>query len=330
MKKYVKYFIFVMILFVGLFVNINGVDAANSASQATDGGSSNKGACSYGIVCSYSFCGDSVTNCPSDYQKVFFNVAFRCSDTSKTAKNCDSFVGWAEGWKNNRTEALKITFSNYNDVFHNIDKFWKSGFRDGGFYCPQFTINGSGTNFTIGVASNTSSQKLYGAKKQCIAQSVPNPDISADAKDDAESSLSDSIHDTITGDDGNSDDGEILDKIEEWGNSDNETKYSQSVDDPCNIISGDLRDLLHEIFLYISIAGIIILVAMTSVSLVKVITASEDNALSNFLKGLWKRIICLIILLLLPMIITFVIQVVNGAGKIWGVNSDNPLCSITE
>ena len=122
----------------------------------------------------------------------------------------------------------------------------------------------------------------------------------------------------------------ILDAIHSWGTSDDSTRYSSSAVDPCALISGDIQKILHDIFFGISVAGIIVLVVMTAISLVKVITASEDEALRNFLKGLWKRIICLIILLMLPMIVTFIIQLVNNMAPGLGIRSDNPLCKITE
>lgn len=122
----------------------------------------------------------------------------------------------------------------------------------------------------------------------------------------------------------------IIGAILKWGESGDSTVYDGISGNPCALINGEVRDLLHQVFLGISIGGIIILIVMTAISLIKVITASEDNALSNFIKGLWKRIICLIILLLLPTIITFLIQVVNGVGVAWNINSGNPLCDITE
>lgn len=125
-------------------------------------------------------------------------------------------------------------------------------------------------------------------------------------------------------------DKDIIGAILKWGESSDSTVYDGISGNPCALINGEVRELLHQVFLGISIGGIIILIVMTAISLIKVITASEDNALSNFIKGLWKRIICLIILLLLPTIITFLIQVVNGVGVAWNINSGNPLCDITE
>ena len=123
----------------------------------------------------------------------------------------------------------------------------------------------------------------------------------------------------------------ILCSIYAWGmDLTGGPKYSGDASDPCDLITGDIQVLLHKIFFGISVGGIIILVVMTAISLAKVITASEDEALRNFFKGLWKRIICLIILLLLPMIVTFVIQVVNNVAPSLGIRSDNPLCNVTE
>lgn len=122
----------------------------------------------------------------------------------------------------------------------------------------------------------------------------------------------------------------IIGAIMGWGKSNDETRYGKDFVDPCALISGDIQNLLHDIFFFISVAGIIILVAMTAVSLVKVITASEDEALRNFFKGLWKRIICLIILLILPTLVTFIIQLVNNVAPGLGIRSDNPLCNVTE
>ncbi len=124
--------------------------------------------------------------------------------------------------------------------------------------------------------------------------------------------------------------GNIIDSILSWGSPGSSNNYDGSFKDPCALIDGDIQKILHKIFFGISIAGIIILVVMTAISLVKVITASEDEALKNFFKGLWKRLICLIILLLLPMIVTFIIQLVNNVAPSLGIKSDNPLCNITE
>ena len=173
---------------------------------------------------------------------------------------------------------------------------------------------------------------------ECINKGTSTDDIDARLKEITTKRAADTSLDQIKeeqdfyrGDDsGDLGDPAIIQAILDWGGKKDGTKYSSSATDPCDLISGKLQNVLHDIFFIISIAGIIILVVMTAISLVKIITASEDNALSNFVKGLWKRIICLIILLLLPMLITFIIQIVNDVAPSLGIKSNNPLCDITK
>lgn len=331
MKKYVKSFIFVMILFVGLFVNINGVRA--------DGGY-----CAVSTEVSEAYaCDYSSDNAASNVKYTMFFI--KNSSGGYCAEIADLSLTIKGGFFSNVANAITFgwTFKDAsNQSFTEQEKRQVADIELGASTiksvfdnksCPRLKMNVFTYDF-----GDTGAKKLSIATEDsddwymcqitagtgtyfnefCVLSNGTNGRTIS--KEEAQQTVNDA----------NEDRNNIIDAILDWGNSGDETKYSQAADDPCNIISGDLRNLLHEIFLYISIAGIIILVAMTSISLVKVITASEDNALSNFLKGLWKRIICLIILLLLPMLITFIIQVVNGAGKIWGVNSDDPLCSITE
>ncbi len=109
----------------------------------------------------------------------------------------------------------------------------------------------------------------------------------------------------------------------------NTQKYSDNNVDSCSLISGDVRQILQEVFIYISIAGIVILVIMTAISGVKAITGADENIIKNFLKGLRTRIICLILLFLLPAIVMFVISTINGIAPAFGFSANNPLCGIT-
>ena len=62
---------------------------------------------------------------------------------------------------------------------------------------------------------------------------------------------------------------------------------------------------------------------------VKAIVGTDDG-LRDFVKGLKTRIICLIVLLLAPTIVTFAVQTINGVANIAGVNSNDPLCGVGE
>ena len=113
MKKIFRYFLFVLFFVSVLFINVNGVNAVPSTSTETDdGGSSNNGACTYGIICQYQFCGDSsITDCDFNYQTAIVQIAYRCSGSDKTAKSCTTFTAQTGGCKNNGTTSMNISFN---------------------------------------------------------------------------------------------------------------------------------------------------------------------------------------------------------------------------
>lgn len=236
-------------------------------------------------------------------------------------------------------EMNECKITNYNSIFWNADTEIYPYFGEGGWKCPdQIWVNvvpqypNNGGNLLIKEQDGFTALTLN--EEYSVTESKAGVFDSSD--DDTGDfmripSLSESLNDSLEEESDSVGDGSIIEAILQWGmGSGSGTKYSGDAADPCDLISGDIQELLHKIFFGISVAGIIILVVMTAVSLAKVITASEDEALRNFFKGLWKRLICLIILLLLPMIVTFIIQLVNNAAPGLGIRSDNPLCNITE
>ncbi len=123
------------------------------------------------------------------------------------------------------------------------------------------------------------------------------------------------------------------DEISEWANNKKNDTYSSEETDKasgCELIKDDLQDFLHDLFFYISIGGVIIVVVMTIFDLFKVITGDVDDAMKKFLKGIKARLIVLVILLLLPAIISFIIGVVNNVAKIGGYNSGDPFCGVID
>ena len=130
---------------------------------------------------------------------------------------------------------------------------------------------------------------------------------------------------------------EDLTDILDWGKTDSNSLYKHGkVDDPCTIIDTDLKDLLQKVLLWISIAGIVILLLMSIFDFIKAVVSSDsDNTLKNAFKRTVIRAACTVILLLLPMIIGAIIDIVNnnnvyreedGSYKI-GANGE-PLCKI--
>ena len=244
-------------------------------------------------------------------------------------------------------EMNECKITNYNSIFWNADTEIYPYFGEGGWKCPdQIWVNvvpqypNNGGNLLIKEQDGFTALTLN--EEYSVTESKAGVFDSSD--DDTGDfmripSLSESLNDSLEEEDDHSsvdcskeeNKDTIICSIYAWGmDLTGGAKYSSDAADPCALIDGDIQKLLHKIFFGISIAGIIILVVMTAVSLAKVITASEDEALRNFFKGLWKRLICLIILLLLPMIVTFIIQLVNNVAPSLGIKSDNPLCNVTE
>ena len=79
----------------------------------------------------------------------------------------------------------------------------------------------------------------------------------------------------------------------------------------CDIISDDLKSFLNRFFWVISIAGILLLVIMTMIEFIKVLTGSDDSGLIKGFKHTLIRILAVIILLLLPTILTALINLIN-------------------
>ena len=96
--------------------------------------------------------------------------------------------------------------------------------------------------------------------------------------------------------------------------------------DPCKIISDSLSDEIEDLFYYICIGGILLVVILSIIDLIKVVSGNSEDGLINFFKNLKARIITIIILLILPVIIPYILNLINSLAEITGYNSDNPLC----
>ena len=120
---------------------------------------------------------------------------------------------------------------------------------------------------------------------------------------------------------------EELKKIQNYGAS-SDTEYS--LKEKCTLIDDDLKQWINNFLWIISIVGIIMLVILTAIEFMKVITVSEEDGLKTAFKHTVIRIVCVILLLLLPMIVKAVLNTINeysiSKAKI-GVDGD-PICGI--
>ncbi len=301
--------------------------------------------CDYGVICKYSLSGITRTAGGYNYTNAYFGVYYQCSDNSKSLSECSSFT--SQGYVSlmsysANSVAEELTISNSSDVFGSVTTSFKDHFSSNNqFMCPTIYYKGGSVSVSFYYQSNlpaigSSNIKTAALKENwCIEQNSTVDwnsiieEVDAGAANSGAELYNNESGDDIRDSDDDDSDGSIIEKIVAWGSSTLGLDYDLS-SDSCSLISAEVREFLGDVFSYMSIIGIVILVIMTGINVVKVITASEDDALKGFLKNLWKRIVCLIILLLLPMLVTFIIQVVNGVADIWGVNSDDPLCSITE
>lgn len=76
-----------------------------------------------------------------------------------------------------------------------------------------------------------------------------------------------------------------------------------------------IREFLNNLFWIISIIGIILLIVMTAMEFIKVITGQDDEGIKKAFKHTIIRIVCVVILLLLPMIINTIITIINENNK---------------
>lgn len=101
----------------------------------------------------------------------------------------------------------------------------------------------------------------------------------------------------------------------------------------CDIIPDSIIDFLNTLFLIIQVIGIILLVFMSMIEFIKALTAADDDGLRGAIKNTFRRIIIAILLLILPMFIIWILNIANANayetnefGKRVIGEDGNPLC----
>ena len=226
------------------------------------------------------------------------------------------------------TEALvgKCNFSNIDEL--NDSKTLKEHFyKNEKLSCPYMYIVSGGNSLTLHYIDKKPKDFTVDSKKTCDF----NNNISAFTPDEKDP-LTDGIPDTSST--GDTDyDHEAAKKIINWGKAAKDDKYLGEYSSGCDIIGHDVLVFLNNLFLIIQVIGIILLVFLSSVEFIKVITGSSEDGLSKALKNTLRRVIIVIILLILPLLITWVLEIVNDNnyltdenGKVVIGDDGNPLC----
>lgn len=150
---------------------------------------------------------------------------------------------------------------------------------------------------------------------------------------------------------------DCIDAIMAWGNSntngkctiingkyygkdgtevDEETFKEECQNADCSILYSKyeqgktLRDFLSNLFWIICIIGIVLLIILTSGEFIKIIIGQDDDGLQNAFKHTVTRIICVVVLLLLPMLVSAIITIINKeAASEFTIGEDgNVLCGV--
>lgn len=84
---------------------------------------------------------------------------------------------------------------------------------------------------------------------------------------------------------------------------------------PCGVISTELKEFLQTIIDYIRIAGIALAVILGIIDYIKVIFGSDEKSMANANKRFSTRLIAVALLFLIPAILTFVLGLFNILGS---------------
>lgn len=312
-----KYFISFLLIVGILFVNISGVNAVN-----VQGGGSGSDPNAIETQDGYAKC------VYAGYGKIYPTIQV----VIRVYKDTDGVVrSYAEMMcaKKGEESLSHCDIANYDDIFHHADTQLYDKFHDNnGWKCANdvyaYTGNASKIYLSIGQKDGATHLKLVDDESEIV-------------NEDDESFNSDSDYEDVIDVDDKYDDndnsGGSVDTsvIMDWANIENEYDLGD-VGDPCSIINTNLKNLLSNVFWFISIAGIILVVVMTAISFIKAIVGSDDEKFKTAFSHLITRLIVVFILLLLPMFLTFIINIINdNMGGTVKVGADGDVfCDITK
>ena len=281
------------------------------------------------------------------YKPYVIKIAFY-----KTGNSWDSYKAYADvGCANKNpnggygaTKAGVCGIDNYNEIFHNASNY-KSYFNSGSDSNPSWRCP---NNVYLNRDSLNSRMSLYLDEETCnqnnggigpwqkCTQTVSLYEAASEQNGqpgDLNVEGYESDHQDTIGDNElptvNSPNADILDQITEWGQADD--SFGDNSGGNCAIIDENLRTFLSNLVFIISIIGIVLLIIMTIIEFIKVVSGQDDEGIKKAFKHTLIRAVCVIILLLLPTIITWIMNVVNSQGGKYTIGDDgNPICNVGE
>lgn len=339
MKK-IKFLSAFLILFIGtLFFNIEDVKAIGDGSGYAE--------------CHYEW-GEQKSQDTASQQ----NYWYRKYEIAITFyKENNTYYSWAkiactkDGDKQGTTVQENVcSIDNYNDIFHNADKYKKYFITESNWKCPnELYINKDNMNPKMSVYydKSTCDEKNGGIVfwKKC-SRTVPinysdgyiikpsgNPDPES-VKLDATQEHSGTSYSNGNGSDNSSnstDPSEMNpDELNQWAEDMKNKKDETEYENPCDVISKETKTEIQKWIVVIAVAGVIILIVITLLDFAKALVSSDENRMGKILKNFRIRIICVALLMLLPVIVTGIINLVNSASGNGVIGTNDPLCDINK
>lgn len=103
-----------------------------------------------------------------------------------------------------------------------------------------------------------------------------------------------------------------------------EGKVKITIREGCAVITTDFKDWLIQLLDIVKIAGLVLTIILGMIDFFKGVASEDADAMKKVTKNFSRRLIAVALLFLLPVIIEFILNIVNIAG----VDANNPLCGI--
>lgn len=267
-------------------------------------------------------------------------------DYSCNTSNNKCTSKYAAGYTDKNGKSKSINFKNASNIFGNSSESKDSFYSNKKISCPsKIVVTGNTTNgvnmFYECPSGKAANGECLGNATQFSSTNVPSGDELADKVKnvtDLGHYNSNQAANTPATDPNNNenstDNSKYIDSIRNRANSDikDNTNNKDNFKDlnsgnSCTSLLGkgdkSIAPLLKNVFFVICVIGIVIAIFSVSGDFIKAITSGENDAISVAFKNAKTRIIATIILLLLPVIINFIVDVINDNVIVITDNENN-------
>lgn len=330
-KNIIKMTLMTAVMFFGVFfINVDSAQAEGYAKCTYEGKKLTKTVGGNNLRSYYRFYRVDLAINRGDNDKFSGDVTVGCTDEILENERKDSafktdgtcYIHNVNIALKNNSKVLKKSFSNsgkmscpdsiyieYGDGFKSLGLNFSSGDK-----FEKFSITGTPKISETG--STSSSKEDAGGTIRADHANSANPENQADA------------YKPECGD-------ECIANIMKWGEESDSEFGAEDAD--CTALQAtydegkSIRNFLNNLLWIISIIGVILLIIMTAVEFIKVVTGQDDSGIIKAFKHTIIRIVCVIILLLLPVIIMAIVKIVNENSIGAKIGADGQvLCGVGE